>query len=151
MRTHLSAEVGSEQARSYLKTPSGIALIHFFSKVQRKYRHRSREHLGWIVVTHICQRWRGVALDNPTFWICIPFHRPSWVPEMAKRSKSVTRKIELNSRSFFILGFPTYGNFWLSIYLAFKVSNSTSQCKGTYPFKSSSRTYQRIQLDASSV
>ena len=76
-------------------------LSYIFSQVQRKYRHRSREHLGWVVVTHICQRWRSVALDNPIFWIYIPFHRPSWVPEMTKRSKFATLKIELNSRSFF--------------------------------------------------
>ncbi|KIM42664.1 hypothetical protein M413DRAFT_121419 [Hebeloma cylindrosporum] len=75
-------------------------LSYIFSLVQRKYRHESRENLGWIVVTHVCQRWRGIALNNPSLWVYIPFHCPDWVPEMTKRSKSAILKVELNSKNF---------------------------------------------------
>lgn len=75
-------------------------LSYIFSLVQRKYRYESRDSLGWIVVTHVCQRWRGLALGNPLLWVYIPFHCPDWVPEMTRRSKSAALKIELNSTSF---------------------------------------------------
>ena len=74
-------------------------LSYIFSLVQQKYRRGSREDLGWIVVTHVCQLWRGVALDSPILWVYIPFHCLEWVPEMTKRSKSATFKVELNSQS----------------------------------------------------
>jgi len=86
-------------------------LSSIFSLVQRKCRHDSREGLGWVVVTHICQRWRNIALDNPTLWVYVPSHRPKWIPEMTKRSKSATLKIKLNARSFTPSRFSTLRTF----------------------------------------
>lgn len=71
-------------------------LSYIFSLVRRKYRQRSRFDLGWVVVTHVCQRWRDIALDCPTLWVYISFNRPQWVPEMTRRSKSARLDIELN-------------------------------------------------------
>ena len=75
-------------------------LSYIFSLVQRKYRQNPHGDLGWVVVTHVCQRWRDIARDNPALWIYIPFHRPKWIPEMTRRSRSATFKIKLDSRSF---------------------------------------------------
>ena len=86
-------------------------LSYIFSLVQRKCRHDSREDLGWVVVTHICQRWRNIALDNPTLWVYIPFHRPKWIPEMTRRSKSATLNIKFNDRSFTPSRFSTLRSF----------------------------------------
>ncbi|KAI0041587.1 hypothetical protein FA95DRAFT_1683128 [Auriscalpium vulgare] len=30
-------------------------------------------HLGWVVVTHVCRRWRRVALEHALLWRCIPY------------------------------------------------------------------------------
>jgi len=75
-------------------------LSYIFSLVQRKCRRESRGNLDWVVVTHICQRWRNIALDNPTLWVYVPSHRPNWIPEMTRRSKSAMLKIKLNAQSF---------------------------------------------------
>jgi hypothetical protein len=103
-RLKIGANVSERGSRIGTSSPlsqnSPVELLSYiFSKVQRKYRHRSREDLGWIGVTHVCRRWRGVALDSPILWVYIPFHCPKWVSEMTKRSKSTTLKIELNSKS----------------------------------------------------
>ncbi|ESK93601.1 hypothetical protein Moror_1607 [Moniliophthora roreri MCA 2997] len=42
---------------------------------------------GWIVLTHVCQRWRSVALDTPRLWISPAFKYPSLAFEMLRRSK----------------------------------------------------------------
>ncbi|KAI0039928.1 hypothetical protein FA95DRAFT_1462389, partial [Auriscalpium vulgare] len=39
---------------------------------------RPRNHgksLAWISITHVCRKWRDVALNNPTLWstIILPF------------------------------------------------------------------------------
>jgi hypothetical protein len=80
-------------------------LSYIFSLVQRKYRQNPREDLGWVVVTHVCQRWRDIARDNPALWVYIPFHRPKWIPEMTRRSRSATFKIKLDFRSFTLAQF----------------------------------------------
>ncbi|KAI0049783.1 hypothetical protein FA95DRAFT_798403 [Auriscalpium vulgare] len=29
-------------------------------------------HLGWVIVTHVCQRWRAIAMGQPALWSTIP-------------------------------------------------------------------------------
>ncbi|KAI0038729.1 hypothetical protein FA95DRAFT_1684534 [Auriscalpium vulgare] len=39
-------------------------------------RFKSRHELGWLNATHVCQRWRSIAIHNPSLWassINIPF------------------------------------------------------------------------------
>ncbi|KAI0061561.1 hypothetical protein BV25DRAFT_1839019 [Artomyces pyxidatus] len=51
-----------------------------------KWHRRSRE-LGWIRVTHVCRRWRAVALSNATLWNELYIDLGwEWVAEMAHRS-----------------------------------------------------------------
>ncbi|RDB16622.1 hypothetical protein Hypma_002869 [Hypsizygus marmoreus] len=42
--------------------------------------------LRWIVVSHVCRRWRSVALECPSLWTDIPISHPHWAKEMLVRS-----------------------------------------------------------------
>ncbi|TFY70338.1 hypothetical protein EVG20_g2651 [Dentipellis fragilis] len=45
--------------------------------------------LGWIKLTHVCHRWRTVALENPGFWANLSFGiGPRWFEEMLARAKT---------------------------------------------------------------
>ncbi|KAF8504403.1 hypothetical protein F5888DRAFT_1630854 [Russula emetica] len=45
--------------------------------------------LGWITVTHVCRRWRQVALSDPNLWRTIVFDLGAeWAEEMLARSKA---------------------------------------------------------------
>lgn len=55
---------------------------------------------GWIGVSHVCRRWRAVALEYPTLWSFIKL-RPGkcqWPMEMLKRSKGRKIKISIDCR-----------------------------------------------------
>ena len=47
------------------------------------------QKLGWIGVTHVCQRWRQVALDDPSLWARIVGVSPSaeWIFEALVRAR----------------------------------------------------------------
>lgn len=65
-------------------------LAHIFSYLAAWERPRRRApiKLGWIKVTHVCSRWRQVALDNPMLWTYISFDITyEWYLEMAQRAK----------------------------------------------------------------
>ncbi|TFY74932.1 hypothetical protein EWM64_g9081 [Hericium alpestre] len=48
------------------------------------------EVLGWINVTHVCQRWRQVALSAPGLWTNVGVPQAGiWMDEMLARSKQV--------------------------------------------------------------
>jgi hypothetical protein len=45
--------------------------------------------LGWIAVTHVCRRWRQVALSDPNLWSTVVFDLGAeWADEMLARSKA---------------------------------------------------------------
>lgn len=49
----------------------------------------TRLGLGWITVTHVCHRWRQVALSDPNLWGTIVFDLGvEWAEEMLARSKA---------------------------------------------------------------
>ena len=49
-----------------------------------------RPRLGWILVTHVCRRWRQAALEHPTLWARISFEiRDAWTYTMIERSRDV--------------------------------------------------------------
>ncbi|KAI0316948.1 hypothetical protein OF83DRAFT_1172418 [Amylostereum chailletii] len=51
--------------------------------------------IGWILVTHVCRRWREVALHNPALWSSVNFDLGStWAQEMARRSKHSPLNVE---------------------------------------------------------
>ncbi|KAF9567675.1 hypothetical protein CPC08DRAFT_547753 [Agrocybe pediades] len=56
-----------------------------------------RSPLGhWIVITHVCQLWRQVALQYSSLWTDIPFQSPRWALEMLKRSKGADLIAHIN-------------------------------------------------------
>ncbi|KIM35833.1 hypothetical protein M413DRAFT_428331 [Hebeloma cylindrosporum] len=42
--------------------------------------------LDWIRISHVCKRWREIALCCSRLWIHIPFRHPEWANEMILRS-----------------------------------------------------------------
>jgi hypothetical protein len=55
--------------------------------------------LGWIRVTHVCQHWRQVALDDSSLWAKIwgiPTNT-KWISEMLARAKNAPLDIEFNA------------------------------------------------------
>ena len=48
------------------------------------------QKLGWIEVTHVCQRWRQVALGNSSLWARITGLSPNarWIAEMLVRARN---------------------------------------------------------------
>lgn len=48
-----------------------------------------RHPLGWITVTHVCQRWREIALSQSSLWSLLsPSLGPHWFPEVMARARS---------------------------------------------------------------
>ncbi|KAI0046200.1 hypothetical protein FA95DRAFT_1573328 [Auriscalpium vulgare] len=62
---------------------------------------RLKHYLGWVTVTHVCQRWRNVALHNPVLWasdIALPSVLGHlWAAEFLIRAQSTP--LELSSSS----------------------------------------------------
>lgn len=59
-------------------------------KARIKSRGRSR---GWIVVTHICHRWRAVAIAAPQLWSSIDWFYDAWAETCLERCKTVPLRI----------------------------------------------------------
>lgn len=58
------------------------------------YRHtlqpsEHRRSLDWILVSHVCQYWREVAINSPQLWVYPPSHLYRWAAEMLLRSKTL--------------------------------------------------------------
>jgi hypothetical protein len=57
------------------------------------------QSLGWIRVTHVCQHWRQVALDDSSLWAKIwgiPTNT-KWISEILARAKNAPLDIEFNA------------------------------------------------------
>ncbi|VDC02096.1 unnamed protein product [Peniophora sp. CBMAI 1063] len=54
--------------------------------------------LGWIAATHVCLRWRAIALDMPTLWadVVCAFPGSSTADELLARARSCPVKIEVS-------------------------------------------------------
>ncbi|KAF5316343.1 hypothetical protein D9619_006540 [Psilocybe cf. subviscida] len=52
---------------------------------------------AWNVVTHVCNRWRQIALDASTLWTNPPIRSRLWTMEMLKRSKTAGLALDLAS------------------------------------------------------
>ncbi|KAL0063412.1 hypothetical protein AAF712_009721 [Marasmius tenuissimus] len=44
----------------------------------------------WFHFSHVCRRWRDVALDAPGVWACPDFECPVWALQMLERSKAAS-------------------------------------------------------------
>ncbi|KAI0065788.1 hypothetical protein BV25DRAFT_1821472 [Artomyces pyxidatus] len=56
---------------------------------------------AWLAVTHVCQRWRQIALSTPSLWTDIMTRNRFWANEMLVRSASVPIRIWINARRSF--------------------------------------------------
>jgi F-box-like len=63
-------------------------LAKIFSEVVTAVGYKSGKVPSWMAITHVCQRWRAVAIDSSVLWTDISFHwSPAWVKVMLQRSK----------------------------------------------------------------
>ena len=55
--------------------------------------------LGWIVATHVCRRWRAIALGHKRLWADIILSIPSThaISELAKRSEPYPIRLDMDS------------------------------------------------------
>ncbi|ETW81199.1 hypothetical protein HETIRDRAFT_459597 [Heterobasidion irregulare TC 32-1] len=52
--------------------------------------------INWIAITHVCRRWRIIALNAPFLWRDIEFSTPRWTQEMLLRSQSIPINIRFH-------------------------------------------------------
>ncbi|TFK64113.1 hypothetical protein BDN72DRAFT_963455 [Pluteus cervinus] len=52
--------------------------------------------LWWIGLSHVCQRWRHIALTTPGLWASIVFSRPKWTSEMLTRARQAPLILRAN-------------------------------------------------------
>ncbi|KAI0064780.1 hypothetical protein BV25DRAFT_1790372, partial [Artomyces pyxidatus] len=79
------------------RLPSEIlACIFAINRTTPRIEEFGAEHLRWIAVTHVCRRWRQVALDFPDLWTRGCFkHGLNWTKEMFARSKTAPLYLEV--------------------------------------------------------
>ena len=68
-------------------------IFHFHAQDERLYG----QPLGWIWVTHVCQHWRQVALNDSSLWATItaPLPRVTWISEMLVRARKAPLVIDI--------------------------------------------------------
>lgn len=65
----------------------------------------------WLKVTHVCNHWRSVALNDPSLWTCIKdVYSGSCLTTMASRSMSMPLSISATSYESQDLGIPSITN-----------------------------------------
>ncbi|KZV59757.1 hypothetical protein PENSPDRAFT_543247, partial [Peniophora sp. CONT] len=46
--------------------------------------------LAWVTITHVCRRWRTIALEDPSLWTDIPFVLSMpWIDAFVSRSTAL--------------------------------------------------------------
>ncbi|KAI0061468.1 hypothetical protein BV25DRAFT_1785855, partial [Artomyces pyxidatus] len=69
--------------------PEILAHIFLYCVLADQEWRNTLPGLGWISVTHVCRRWRHIALDNSGLWRHIPLTSGrQWIAEMLSRSRS---------------------------------------------------------------
>jgi len=70
--------------------PELLARIFRFYALEEPPWSGSVQKLGWITVTHVCQRWRQVALGDSSLWARITGISPNskWISEMLVRARN---------------------------------------------------------------
>ncbi|EIW79598.1 hypothetical protein CONPUDRAFT_73995 [Coniophora puteana RWD-64-598 SS2] len=51
--------------------------------------------LDWVCITHVCRRWRTIALSQPLLWSHLILLYPSWAKTMLARAKTAPLTISL--------------------------------------------------------
>ncbi|TFY69519.1 hypothetical protein EVG20_g3127 [Dentipellis fragilis] len=61
------------------------------------YTRYSRGSLGWIQVTHVCHRWRTLALQSPSLWADFTFLKGNGTETMMERARQVPLRVKMES------------------------------------------------------
>ncbi|KAA1470129.1 hypothetical protein DENSPDRAFT_835850 [Dentipellis sp. KUC8613] len=99
----IQARINALSAISRLQDEILLEVFHTLAAIQppggaRRSNPRVMS-LGWILVTHVCRRWRYAALDSSTIWSHINFTLGSeWTTRMLERSKVRPLVIQASSR-----------------------------------------------------
>ncbi|KAI0349695.1 hypothetical protein OH77DRAFT_1594079 [Trametes cingulata] len=64
-----------------------------YGEVTTSYSPCSSRFYKWIVVTHVCRRWRAIALDTAKLWSYVILTRSSVVREVLSRSRKAPLSI----------------------------------------------------------
>src|SRR5712672_2236459 len=72
-------------------------IFHFIAFSKHPYSSTGTPMLGSVYFTHVCRRWRQVALDDPTLWTHFSnFPRnKDWISERLSRARNAPLVIEL--------------------------------------------------------
>ncbi|KAI0040780.1 hypothetical protein FA95DRAFT_1549468 [Auriscalpium vulgare] len=63
------------------------------------WRWQDWSDIGWIATTHVCQRWRQIALSITGLWTTVTFKLGDrWAEEMYTRSRAASVNVLLHSR-----------------------------------------------------
>jgi hypothetical protein len=82
--------------------PETIAIIFSFLSLPRDYVRMltgyEEDSLAWLRVSHVCHRWREIALNHPRFWSHVDFNTLTLagVTEVLSRSKMAPLELEAN-------------------------------------------------------
>jgi len=70
--------------------PELLARTFRFHALEERPWSNGMKKLGWIGVTHVCRRWRQVALDDSSLWARITGILPNskWIAEMLVRARN---------------------------------------------------------------
>jgi len=83
--------------------PETIAIIFSFLSLPREYMRLltgdKQDILAWLRVSHVCHRWREIALNQPRFWSRIDFTTltSAGATELLSRSKMAPLELEANA------------------------------------------------------
>ncbi|KAI0061857.1 hypothetical protein BV25DRAFT_1826141 [Artomyces pyxidatus] len=78
--------------------PEITALVFSFYVDETRRQLRSKHALGWIVITHVCRRWRQIALESAGLWQRVTFGiGDEWAEEMYRRSKGTILEVKTRS------------------------------------------------------
>ncbi|TFY67016.1 hypothetical protein EVG20_g4098 [Dentipellis fragilis] len=77
------------RARPVVAIPPEILVLIFMSLRLEvpPYRKRSRTELGWVRVTHVCRRWREVAISSAMLWTNITDLGDNWTGIFVERAR----------------------------------------------------------------
>ncbi|KAJ7614012.1 hypothetical protein FB45DRAFT_937682 [Roridomyces roridus] len=62
-------------------------------------KFRTRRFIPVLKITHVCRRWRHVALASAAFWSCIVLSSPRWALEMLERSRNAPLTVGMDMAS----------------------------------------------------
>ncbi|KAK7042571.1 hypothetical protein R3P38DRAFT_2891264 [Favolaschia claudopus] len=64
-----------------------------------KPEFRTANFILGLGVSHVCRRWRDIAMSSPKFWTCIVVSRPRWADELLRRSGTAPLSVGIDPSS----------------------------------------------------